>query len=140
MAQAVHPRFPIKGDEGQQTEEDDQRSLEAMRNEGEEFGQFGGNVIDGREAFHDGHVPGACAAGSGQEHTDAGRGKDIQRSANAERTEFFKTGDEQPELQEIAHPDGGTQPPESPRPLKVVDGRNAFPEVAQEDLDATLPR
>ena len=45
MAQAVHPRFPIEGDEGQQTEEDDQRSLEAMRNEGEEFGQFGGNVM-----------------------------------------------------------------------------------------------
>ena len=135
MAQAVHPRFPIKGDEGQQTEEDDQRSLEAMRNEGEEFGQFGGNVIDCGEAFHDGHVPGACTAGSGQEHTDAGRGKDIQRIADAERTEFFKTGDEQPKLQEIAHPNGGAQSAETPRPLKVGDGRDALPEVAQKEFD-----
>ena len=140
MAQAVHPRFPIKGDEGQQTEEDDQRSFEAMRNEGEEFGQFGGNVIDGREAFHDGHVPGACAAGSGQEHTDAGRGKDIQRIADAERTELLETGDEQPELQEIAHPDGGAQTPESPRPFKASDGRNALPEIAQEHFHAAQSR
>ena len=32
MAQAVHPRFPIEGDEGQQSEEDDQRGLEAIPN------------------------------------------------------------------------------------------------------------
>ena len=140
MAQAVHPRFPIKGDEGQQTEEDDQRCLETVGDEGEELGQLGWNVIDGREAFHDSHVPGACAAGSGQEHADAGRGKYIEGVGYAEGAEFFKTGDEQPKLQEIAHPNGGAQSAEAPRPLKVGDGRDALPEVAQKEFDAAQAR